>query len=207
MARKPRQQRAITTVNAIIEAGFIAVAERGPGATTTRQIADIAGIGVGSLYEYFNNKEAIYEAMSARLVDDTIAMIQPLVPQLVRMPIHDAVLTLLHGFRDLLMENNERYLRAARFSFNVEIEQYLSPIRQFLYEIFTQYLMANPTMTGLKNIPAFSYIFINGGIYTLIRHLGDPASPVTFDELAEGLARMISHYVNQELTLSGTSHD
>ena len=51
MARKPKQQRSKATVDAIIEAALISIARQGPGATTARQVADIAGIGVGSLYE------------------------------------------------------------------------------------------------------------------------------------------------------------
>ena len=57
--RKPRQTRAKVTVDTIIEAGFIAVALHGPSGTTTRHIAEIAGVSVGSLYEYFKNKEEI----------------------------------------------------------------------------------------------------------------------------------------------------
>ena len=75
MPRKPLQKRAKVTVETIIEAGFICVAERGANDTTTRQIADKAGISVGSLYEYFSNKEQIYAAMNQRFVDEVVAMI------------------------------------------------------------------------------------------------------------------------------------
>ena len=47
--RKPRQNRSKVTVDTIIEAGFIAVAANGTSGTTTRHIADIAGVSVGSL--------------------------------------------------------------------------------------------------------------------------------------------------------------
>ena len=53
---KPRQARAKVTVDTIIEAGFIAVALHGPSGTTTRHIAEIAGV-MGSLYEYFKTKK------------------------------------------------------------------------------------------------------------------------------------------------------
>ncbi|TNE95784.1 MAG: TetR/AcrR family transcriptional regulator, partial [Gammaproteobacteria bacterium] len=108
MARKPRQQRAKATVDAIVEAGFIAMADRGPAGTTTRQIADIAGVGVGSLYEYFENKEDIFTAMSQRFVTDTIAMIQPQIPIIVRKPIREAVMELLSLFRDFLQADEAR---------------------------------------------------------------------------------------------------
>ena len=70
--RKPRQTRAKVTVDTIIEAGFISVALHGMSGTTTRHIADIAGVSVGSLYEYFKNKEEIYDAMAASFVQEIL---------------------------------------------------------------------------------------------------------------------------------------
>ncbi len=51
MARKPKQQRSKATVDAIVQAALICIASHGPSAITARQIAEKAGIGVGSLYE------------------------------------------------------------------------------------------------------------------------------------------------------------
>jgi len=201
MARKPRQQRAKATVDAIVEAGFIAMAEKGPAATTTRQIADIAGVGVGSLYEYFENKEEIFSVMSDRFIADTIAMIQPLIPELVRKPIKEAVLELLARFRDFLQAGDERYLKCARHAMALDFEQHVEPLQQTLSELVTQYLMHHPETLQIRNIPTMSYIMINGGIYSVVRHLCDPSPPISFDELAEGLANMVSHYTERELAL------
>ncbi len=199
MARKPQQQRSKATVDAIIEAGFICVAERGSDATTTRHIADIAGISVGSLYEYFTNKEAIFEAMNQRFVADVVAMLQPLVPEIVRLPIGDAIKLMLRHFGEFLSRNDQRYLKCARQALRVDIKDYMGPITQILTEIVMQHVMHHPEHMKLKHIPAMSYIFINGGIFAVVRHLSDPNPPITYEALAQGLADMVSHYVAQEL--------
>ena len=80
MPRKPKQERSKATYDAIVEAAFICVAERGTAHTTTRHIADTAGIGVGSLYEYFANKEEVYDAMNQRFVAEVVATLTPLTP-------------------------------------------------------------------------------------------------------------------------------
>ncbi|WP_202980254.1 TetR/AcrR family transcriptional regulator [Marinobacter fonticola] len=207
MARKPRQERAKATVNAIVEAGFIAMAERGPSATTTRQIADIAGVGVGSLYEYFDNKEAIFSVMSERFVADTVAMIQPLVPDLVRMPIADAIKELLNSFRDFLQEDGGRYLNCIQYAMTLDFEMYLEPLQKTLSELVTQYLMHHPETLQIRSIPTMSYIMINGGIFAVVRHLTDPNPPIGFDELADGLARMVGHYTEQEIQIAKATRD
>lgn len=199
MARVPRQKRAKATVDAIIEAGFIAMAEHGPAATTTRQIADIAGVGVGSLYEYFDNKEQIFQVMSERFVADTIALIHPLIPILVRKPIQQAVQELLQHFRDFLQQNDGRYLKCARHAMSLGVEEHLEPLQKALMELVTQYLMHHPETLRIRNIPTMSYIMINGGIFAVIQHLCDPAPPITFDELVEGLATMVGHYTEMEI--------
>ncbi|MDX1457230.1 MAG: TetR/AcrR family transcriptional regulator [Marinobacter sp.] len=202
MARVPRQKRAKETVNAIIEAGFIAMAEHGPAATTTRQIADIAGVGVGSLYEYFDNKEQIFQVMSERFVADTIALIHPLTPTLVRKPIKDAVRELLQKFRDFLQENDGRYLKCARHAMTLGFEEHMEPLQKALQELVTQYLMHHPETLKMRNIPTMSYIMINGGIFAVVRHLSDPAPPISFDDMVEGLATMVGHYTEQEIALA-----
>lgn len=202
MPRKPQQERAKATVDAILQAGFICVAERGLHATTTRHIADTAGIGVGSLYEYFANKEAIFDAMNQQLVAEVVAMLRPLVPDIVRMPIGPAVKLMLDHFGAFLNRNDQRYLKCARQAMNVDIKDYMGPVAQVLTEIAMQHVMHHPEHMRLRRIPAMLYIFINGGVFAVVRHLSDPNPPVSYDELAQGLADMVSHYVAQEMLLT-----
>lgn len=199
MARKPQQSRAKATVNAIIEASFIAVAERGMHATSTRHIAEIAGISVGSLYEYFPNKEAIFDAMAERFVADTLAMVQPLIPRLVRLPIDEAVYTLLMEFGSLLRENDERYLKCAREAIHTKFQHHLEAFNKVLMELVMQYAMHNPDALRMRNLPTMAYIAINGGIFAVVRRLSDPNPPMSYEELARGLADMVGHYSAYEL--------
>lgn len=64
--RRPRQARAQETTRAILEAAARVFATRGYAAGTTNRIAEAAGVSVGSLYEYFPNKDAILVALMER---------------------------------------------------------------------------------------------------------------------------------------------
>ncbi len=57
--KKPRQERARVTVQALLEATTQILIEEGYYKTTTNKIAKRAGISIGSLYQYFPNKESI----------------------------------------------------------------------------------------------------------------------------------------------------
>jgi AcrR family transcriptional regulator len=197
--RKPVQQRSIATVEAIIEAGFMAVAEHGLAGTTTRDIAGLAGISVGSLYEYFANKEEIYDAMSRKLVDEVLSMIKPLIPRLTGMDIAPAIRTILNAFGELLQRNNGRYLQCVRHGIQSQIKTDLMPINRVLQDLMMQYVMQHPRYMKLDNLPAMSYIFIHTGIFTMIHYMCDPSPPVSFDALVDGLATMVAHHADGEL--------
>lgn len=201
MTRKPVQARAKVTMETVVEAGFLVVAEHGLADTTTRHIADRAGIGVGSLYEYFADKEAIYAEMNKRLVAEVLAVLRPLLPQLVRMTPGEAVRTLLHAFRDLMLRDDSRYLKYLRRVGLISLHGEIEPIERALMDLVTQFLLQQPEATRVRHLRTMSYIFINGGIFTVLRHLSDSDPPISFDELADGLARMVSHYLSHELGL------
>ncbi|GAA2112083.1 TetR/AcrR family transcriptional regulator [Actinomadura alba] len=57
--KRPRQQRSRETVAAILEAAAQLFQRQGHAATTTNQIAERAGVSIGSLYQYFPNKDAL----------------------------------------------------------------------------------------------------------------------------------------------------
>jgi len=48
----------------------------GPSALTTNRIAEVAGVSIGSLYQYFPNKEALVGALQDRYADDTLSRIR-----------------------------------------------------------------------------------------------------------------------------------
>src|SRR5215475_9597924 len=69
--RKPTQARARATIDMIFEATARIIERDGMAALNTNRIAERAGISIGTLYEYFPNKDAILIAMARqRLAED-----------------------------------------------------------------------------------------------------------------------------------------
>ena len=65
--RAPQQERSRKKVESILAAARSLLETEGPEALNTNRIASEAGMGVGSLYEYFPNKEAIASALIEQL--------------------------------------------------------------------------------------------------------------------------------------------
>jgi AcrR family transcriptional regulator len=66
MRRKPRQERAQDTVEVIFKATAQILQRKGRAALNTNYIAEYAGISVGTLYQYFPDKESILVAIARR---------------------------------------------------------------------------------------------------------------------------------------------
>jgi AcrR family transcriptional regulator len=64
--KEPRQARARETVEAILTAAARILTSEGFEALTTNRVAAVAGVSVGSLYQYFPNKEALVRALCER---------------------------------------------------------------------------------------------------------------------------------------------
>ncbi len=63
--KSPRQSRALALVAAILEAAA-RIIEDDPAAFTTNRVAELAGVSIGSLYQYFPNKQALLAALIER---------------------------------------------------------------------------------------------------------------------------------------------
>lgn len=76
-ARKvPRQQRSRMTVSTIIDAAASLLQKNGPKALNTNAVADRAGFSIGSLYQYFPNKEAIVGELWRRHAEAMVEIIE-----------------------------------------------------------------------------------------------------------------------------------
>ncbi len=68
--RKPKQARSQQRVDHLIETAAALFAEKGYEAVTTNAIAERAGVSIGSLYQFFPNKEALLDGLTQRYVLD-----------------------------------------------------------------------------------------------------------------------------------------
>jgi AcrR family transcriptional regulator len=73
--KHPTQARAKATVDAIVTAAAQILIAHGYERTTTARVARRAGVSVGSLYQYFPNKEALVAALIERHANELVCTI------------------------------------------------------------------------------------------------------------------------------------
>lgn len=74
--RRPRQARSQVTVSAILDATVLVLLKHRYHGCTTKLVAEVAGVGIGSVYEYFPNREALIAAVVEREVERYLAVVR-----------------------------------------------------------------------------------------------------------------------------------
>jgi AcrR family transcriptional regulator len=99
MARKPAtkprkeasQNRSRATVDALVEATARILVREGFDKASTNRIAEVAGVSVGSLYQYFPGKEALVAAVIDRHNQDIMQIVHRALAEVAAQPVETAV--------------------------------------------------------------------------------------------------------------------
>jgi AcrR family transcriptional regulator len=75
MRKMPRQARSRATTDALLDAASRILAAKGWDSLTTNEVAIVAGVSIGSLYQYFPNKLALAHALHERHGQQLIAAV------------------------------------------------------------------------------------------------------------------------------------
>ena len=105
MRRQPRQQRSRARVRHILEAAYTILSAEGFEALTVRRIAQVAGVPVGSIYQFFPDKAAVVDALAGTYIGQFDAAIAQLVAASQAEQWKDPVGTLIDAFTQLYRAN------------------------------------------------------------------------------------------------------
>jgi AcrR family transcriptional regulator len=98
--KRPRQERSQATVDAILDATARVLCSTGYDRASTNRIALAAGVSVGSLYQYFPNKEALVAALVERHTAQMTALVTRKLTEVSTMPVEVAVRAMIQAMFD-----------------------------------------------------------------------------------------------------------
>jgi AcrR family transcriptional regulator len=134
--KSPRQRRSQQTVDRIVEAAARVFNEVGYSSTTTNEIAAEAGVSIGSLYQYFPNKDSLLSEIAHRHISGSLAAFDELMNGLgPKAPVGQMIGHVI----DLLVDQHEHdrlhLLIAHRAPRTAEIEQELERAQHHLVAV------------------------------------------------------------------------
>lgn len=96
--KQPRQARSLVTVDAVFEATLQVLLSDGHQRLTTTRVAERAGVSVGTLYQYYPNKQALLYAVAARHVTRVGDIVEAAARSMHHAPLALMVATVVEAF-------------------------------------------------------------------------------------------------------------
>ncbi len=96
--KTPSQSRSRVTVDAIFEATIQVLLSQGMAGLTTTEGAERAGVSVGTMYQYFPNKQALVYALNERFLTTLAGRVEATCAQMQGRPIAEAAEALIDTY-------------------------------------------------------------------------------------------------------------
>ncbi|HEX6037066.1 TetR/AcrR family transcriptional regulator, partial [Longimicrobium sp.] len=102
--RVPSQRRSRERVERMLAVATELIAERGSDAVRMSEVAERAGVSIGSLYQYFPDKSAIIRTLAERYNAQGLACVQAeLAPVRDEGALHEALLRVVDGYYEMFL--------------------------------------------------------------------------------------------------------
>ncbi len=154
--RAPSQSRSRRTVDRILDAARTILAGEGAAAFNTNRIARTAGVSVGSVYEYFPDKDAIIDRVSDDIaekeIEEVLSLLRKRSGESPANVVEAVVGLLLDLYRDhLSLYRGLRTIRAVRESVGTR------PAEQLIMEEVRKLLAPHARELGIRDLNHVSF--------------------------------------------------
>jgi AcrR family transcriptional regulator len=107
--REPRQRRARETVEAVLDAVTRVLKRGGVEAVTTNRVAEAAGVSIGSVYQYFPDKRAIFAALHERHIREIDRLVEAKLMEHAASPLDTLMRAMIEAMIDAHTPDPELY--------------------------------------------------------------------------------------------------
>lgn len=193
--KAPTQERSKQTVANILEGCARVIAKEGYFSVTTDKIATEAGVSIGSLYQFFGNKESVVSALIKHLIEeDRLAFFERMTP-FQDLPPTDRVSKMIEiGFEIYRMKPE---LRSSLQSVRLYLtdHEYINQSRR----LFAEFIRKNlPPISNNRDPDKVSYIAVTAFLCIMNNAILDTPDLANDPVLAKELTLMFKKYLEVE---------
>ncbi len=155
LKKQPKQARSAATFEAILEATSRVLVAQGRARVSTNRVAQVAGVSVGSLYQYFPNKEALLAELRRRYDEQFMDRMIRELGRVGRLPLREAMPEFMRFMISLHAENPKLHNELT-----AEIPEVQ---RKYLRAFALAYLEAHRDEVRPKRLETAAYICLEAG--------------------------------------------
>ena len=193
MRKMPKQKRSREMVERLLDATAATLSERGLEDTTTNHIAEKASVSIGSLYQYFPDKEALLEALMGRISEDIANTFRDHATKLGYVEFDLKTVSnylILYGINAI--RNDPLALEIMKSWNGLPLEKLLDPLEKFFLSMAQPYFLRHYQDYPIQHLEGKLYVLINSTLFTVVRFLqSEPNNSTSEKKLAHILSDMI----------------
>jgi len=206
MARKPltkarktaSQDRSRATVDALVEATARILVKEGFDKASTNRIAEVAGVSVGSLYQYFPTKEALVAAVVERHQQAIIQTVRGELSGVLAQPMEKAVRTIVAVAVKAHRVDPKLHRVVAEQIPRVGALEKLATFNRENYTLFKTYLEHHRDELRVDDLDLASFVCvtsIEALTHNAVLHQAKTFSDDTMEALIDEAARLVIGYL------------
>lgn len=158
--KSAQQKRSQATVEILLDATARLLAREGYDRASTNRIAAVAGVSVGSLYQYFPNKEALVAALVARHNREMLGLLRAGFERVAALDLEPAMRELVRAMVDAHRIDPELHRifdeQVPRMGMLAEIEA----IEREIFALVRSYLTAREAELGVADLDRATFICV-----------------------------------------------
>ncbi|MFT7580430.1 MAG: AcrR family transcriptional regulator [Myxococcota bacterium] len=193
--KKPRQERSKATVEAIVEAAARIFITDGFDGATTNSIARTAGVSVGSLYQYFPNKEALAGELIDRHLAELLGILVAELNQVANSPVAEAVPALVRAMFEAHHRAPELHTVLIEAGSRVGMDARKRQVLERFHQLLRVYLEAHRDEIVLGDLDRGSYVLVYA-VESLMREVTVAPPPFPLDDVVDSIATMCLAFLN-----------
>lgn len=198
MRKKPQQQRAKLIVDHILQAAQICIVEQGLMHITTPKIAEKAGVSVGSLYQYFENKEEIIQELLRRKSENLGLALKQMVITQEQLSIQEIIpLSIQFGF-DVMRAESGFFIEVLKHWHGYNHSEAAQILEKHFFELGMYLFNRFYRHWDFETLKHKSFVIINSTLFTMMRYVSNNSFLISEQQLRDELSNMILAYLAQK---------
>ena len=196
--KKPQQQRAKLIVDHILQAAQICIVEQGLMHITTPKIAEKAGVSVGSLYQYFENKEEIIQELLRRKSENLGLALKQMVVTQEQLSIQEIIpLSIQFGF-DVMRAESGFFIEVLKHWHGYNHSEAAQILEKHFFELGMYLFNRFYRHWDFETLKHKSFVIINSTLFTMMRYVSNNSFLISEQQLRDKLSNMILAYFAQK---------
>lgn len=196
MRKRPQQQRAKMIVESILEGTQKCISEYGLLQLTTPKISEKSGVSVGSIYQYFENKEQIVAELLLRKSEDLGQALKQLVMLQQHATIQD-IITLSIGFGFESLKSDHGFFIEILKNWHAYSDSEAAQVLERHFLEIGMYLFGRYyPQWDFETLKHKSFVIINSTLFTMMRYASKNTFLIEEQRLQQELSTMIVTFLD-----------